>query len=287
MKLYKNGIDLTLRAAVYVVLGMAIFFLLFTWAAGAFERGPSEAFSETECRASVEWRSYTDVSIFDVESPLPWECQTKTIFLKYDETGRKKDENLITTSPTYYIGKKDAKKAMNIFAESLAKCLWQMGDGERDPFGTSERRRCVICYDIIVDKDVVDSEKGNIQVLANFQNYLESNKFSKTNEFYASYLALSGKGITLDDPEYWANPEKKGGKFSDIKLADESGNPISYTVYFVNKQLTRTAEAREEAGKDVTYILGYAYGFIKGDTRFWYLGLDPIYEIDSKCQGMF
>lgn len=302
-------VTLTLRMAVYLIVGVAIFLLLFPFATKTYAAIP-QAFTETECRASIEWRARTHIDILDFESPLPFECSTKTIFLKYDKSGRKKDEDLLSVAPTYYIPKGDNEKVKRIFAESLSKCLWQMGDGNLDVFAASERTRCIICYDIIIDKDIVDKDKGNIQILRNFDNYLESNKFSKTKEYYKNYLS--------EIDTVW----------NDLKLADDQGNPISFSVLYAaskasRQDMAKTASALTAAlsvgvgclgGGLIGFFMGGGVGVVPGlivgcktgvlmipaptatmavigyitdKDIIWSLGLQPLYNVSSQCQGLF
>jgi len=304
-------VELTLRTAIVIIVSVAVLVVMFPWAAHTYETIP-EAFTSSECRASVVWHAKTGVDILDFESPLPLECATKTIYLKYDETGRKKDENLLSPAPTYYISKRDEQKIKKIFAESWAMCLWQMADGEEDVFRGRDKARCVICFDLIVDEDIVDPDKGNIQVLNNFENYIESNKFSKTKTYYKDYLSVI--------------PDMK---FSDILLADE-GKPISYTFFYSSEKVSAKKRAQTKsllaagavigvhclggavigffaggvgaipgfiagckAGVVSVKLVGLAaaggavYGWTTDGEHVWFVGYLPIYEVSSKCQGLF
>ncbi|MBW2994744.1 hypothetical protein KY312_00180 [Candidatus Woesearchaeota archaeon] len=303
------AINLTIRTAIYIILGIIVFLLLFPLTTKTFAAVPN-AFSETECRASVEWRARTDVGILDFESFLPFECSTRTIYVKYDETGRKKDELLTTVTPTYYVAKGDEKKMKKVLAEHWAKCLWMMADGEKQVFGETlpKKKRCVICYDIIVDNDIVDPKKGNLSVLINMDNFLESEKFSKTNTYYKEYLS------------------KYNIEFGDIRLVDDAGNPVSFTVLYSEAKMSKAYTALKTAvasgvaiaggciggaligtfvapgpgtiaGLSVGCKLGFAQSalFVAGATGAVYFvgdtvrfcGFVPLTSVSSQCQGMF
>jgi hypothetical protein len=312
-------VELTMRQAVVLIVAAALLVLMFPAATKIYAAVPAAAFSEAECRASVVWRAKTGVSILDIESPVPFECSTRTIYLKYDESGRKKDEFLESITPTYYISKNDEKKVKKVFSESIGKCLWQMGDGEVNAFKGDEvqlatteedisRWRCVICYDIIIEKDIVDPKKGNITKLSNYQNYLETQKFSKTKTFYAQYLKMQA--------------------FPDIALVDNAGNPVSYSVLFsfskASKSEAAALSAKVTAGASIGVgcALGAVIGFFGGGPfgaaggciigasigakvavipttiaaiigytlsgdGVWMLGLQSLNNVSSQCQGLF
>jgi hypothetical protein len=300
-------VELTLRTAIVVILSAVILLLLFPFATKVYA-GVPKAFSEAECRASVQLRARTAIGLLDVESPLPFECSTRTIFVKYDETGRKKDELLDSVTPTYYVTRNNKEKLKKIFAESLGNCLWMMGDGNLGAFGgTAGATGCVICYDIIIDSDIIDPGKGNIQVLDYFPNYLESNKFSKTKDYYSSYFNTA--------------------EMPSPKL-EQDGKPLSQTIFFSYRKMSRREAAEfaakttgaagaiggcltgaifgflaggpvgaaggclagavaastvTAAGTAAGAVVGYAVG---GDGIFM-LGFVPVHEMGGKCQGLF
>ena len=259
------AVSLTIRTAIYLILGIIFFLLMFPLATKTFTSVP-QAYSDAECRASVEWHAKTNVDIFDVESPLPLECTTKTIFLKYDKSGRKKDEILTSVTPTYYISKGDTEKIKRIFAEAISICLWNMLDGSKPVFTAADKVRCAICSDIIIDKEIVDPAKGNIKILANFDSFLQSNKFSKTKENYGVYLNIA----TVP---------------TEIPIADSSGNPISYTVFYA----ATNEEKWTRAERYILYggIIGMIYGYFTQGEGTWIVDIEPINEVSTECQGLY
>jgi hypothetical protein len=295
-------VDLTLKTAVTLILTVAVFLLLFTLATTMFSQSAPKAFSEAECRMSNEIRTHADLGIFDFGGSISSNCGTKTINLVYDKDGKKKDKDLTTTSPTYYIagGKMGENKLKSIFAEHQALCLWQMLDGKKSVFGPTGETRCAICYDLILDKAIVDPKQGNIQKLTNYDSFLESNKFSKTNDYYNSYF---------NDFYETVCPGKRRATtyYYDIKIADDSGKPVSYSIIYSSIKNSKLKSALESAGvaAGVTiygcldfpiagcFVGAFAGGYFgamtfcnsANDVRS--LAIVPIYELGGKCEALY
>jgi len=191
-----------------MILILVAFFIIFLLAARAGD--VTQAFSRQQCRATVELASKSNLDFIGFESPIPVECSTRYVTIKYGDP--KKNTGLKTNNPVYYV--QDSKDLKKFFAEEFMDCWWQMGEGTKKPFISADNSRCIICSDIKIENDVVKDKNGRprITVLDNFNQFMQTEKYPRTKQPYSDFY-------------------QSGTVFPDITIA-QNGEPVPYSITF-------------------------------------------------------
>jgi hypothetical protein len=275
-----------LQALAVLILTLTAFIVVFVFASSNAAE-VTTAFSAEQCRATMALASRTNSDIFSIESPLPLQCSTKFITVKWGNP--KQSKGIGTNNPVYYVETPDELK--KIFAQQLSECWWEMGEGKLKPFIGNSNSRCVICSDINVDPEV----SGHIPVLSGFNTYLKTEKNPRTKQPYGEFFAGAG--------------------FPDIFLMDRDRNTVPYSVVFWYLRESTSSEAAKKFFKGVVtgtelgivsapatggwgIAFGAAGGFgygttaaiitlVKGTDASQWIILVPYNNIGAMCQQLF
>jgi len=266
-----------------MILILVAFFIIFLLAARAGD--VTQAFSRQQCRATVELASKSNLDFIGFESPIPVECSTRYVTIKYGDP--KKNTGLKTNNPVYYV--QDSKDLKKFFAEEFMDCWWQMGEGTKKPFISADNSRCIICSDIKIENDVVKDKNGRprITVLDNFNQFMQTEKYPRTKQPYSDFY-------------------QPGIIWNDISIADKDGNPIPYSVTFFYAKQKRWKAAVSRviggtaagctlgAGTAVGCLIGGAFGtgwgigtLIRGTDVVQAVFMTPFKGISTYCGQMF
>lgn len=230
----KKGV-LPLEKLIVIILVVAAGMLVFYFTVITTQQTTSIV-DRSICRDSLIAKEAT--VFLESESPIEMACFTRYVDIKYGKYKEKKKQNKIT----FYVD--DKKQLEQIFADEIAGCWWQMGEGTIRPFGGFESTgevRCVICTEISMDEEVA----------RNFPQ-LDLNEYMSKN----NYKSPESLGVDQNYLDLLKTPSF----FPQVFETQVDNKPMHYSIVWASSQTKRLPDGTIDLSADPGTISWYRTG---------------------------
>lgn len=177
LKMKKRGDATTLNKFILaVIVGFALLVLAWLIVVPFFS---AESDRDT-CRLSVDAKSATKVA--GQESDIFRDLKCKTQYVEVTDKVIKKNDKTIAT-----LSKNPDQKVKKAIADEMYDCWYEMGEGQRDPWGdwdTAHIKHCVICSELIF----TEQAPQKFGIIKDFDSFLCNTNVPGKDYSYCRYL---------------------------------------------------------------------------------------------------